>query len=107
MLMYFIGVTTAQSSIHKIFPRWAVVAGGAGVALAACLCRNHQPTDVILTDVSAARLDQVRPLTRARCVLVNGTEEQDALLANIPPGSLIVNATGMGKDRPGSPVSAR
>src|SRR4051795_9476745 len=25
--MYFLGVTTAQSSIHKIFPRWSALAG--------------------------------------------------------------------------------
>ena len=25
--MYFIGVTTAQSSIHRIFPEWATLAG--------------------------------------------------------------------------------
>jgi shikimate 5-dehydrogenase len=29
----------------------------------------------------------------------------DELLASMPPGSLIANATGMGKDRPGSPIS--
>jgi shikimate 5-dehydrogenase len=31
--------------------------------------------------------------------------ENDELLAGLPPGSLIVNATGMGKDVPGSPVT--
>jgi shikimate 5-dehydrogenase len=31
--------------------------------------------------------------------------ENDKLLAGLPPGSLIVNATGMGKDIPGSPVT--
>ena len=29
----------------------------------------------------------------------------DELLASRPPGSLVVNGTGMGKDRPGSPIS--
>jgi shikimate 5-dehydrogenase len=29
-----------------------------------------------------------------------------ALLEALPPGSLVVNATGMGKDRPGSPLPA-
>jgi shikimate 5-dehydrogenase len=29
----------------------------------------------------------------------------DDLLAAMPPGSLVVNATGLGKDRPGSPLS--
>jgi shikimate 5-dehydrogenase len=29
----------------------------------------------------------------------------DELMARMPPGSLVINATGMGKDRPGSPVT--
>jgi shikimate dehydrogenase len=29
----------------------------------------------------------------------------DALLSNLPKGSLVINATGMGKDKPGSPLS--
>ena len=29
----------------------------------------------------------------------------DAIMAQLPPGSLVINATGMGKDRPGSPVT--
>jgi shikimate 5-dehydrogenase len=29
----------------------------------------------------------------------------DALVAKLSPGSLVVNATGLGKDAPGSPVS--
>jgi shikimate 5-dehydrogenase len=33
--------------------------------------------------------------------------ENDKLLAGLPSGSLIVNATGMGKDVPGSPVTDR
>ena len=35
-----------------------------------------------------------------------GPDDVDALLEALPPASLVVNATGMGKDRPGSPVSA-
>ena len=32
--------------------------------------------------------------------------DTDALLTSLPAHSLVVNATGMGKDRPGSPISA-
>jgi shikimate 5-dehydrogenase len=81
-------------------------AGGAAVALATVLFRKHAPQEVILTDISADRLALVRPLVPARCVLVNGSADHDRMLAELPPGSLIANATGMGKDRPGSPVSA-
>jgi shikimate dehydrogenase len=31
--------------------------------------------------------------------------ENDEMVTGLPPGSLIVNATGMGKDVPGSPVT--
>ena len=29
----------------------------------------------------------------------------DAIMAALPPGSIVINATGMGKDRPGSPIT--
>ena len=80
-------------------------AGGAAVALAVNLFRDHAPESVILTDVSGSRLEHVRTLTPARCELVATAADHDRLVASMPPGSLIVNATGMGKDRPGSPVT--
>lgn len=82
-------------------------AGGAAVALAVNLYRHHRPAEVILTDVSAARLEHVRTLVPARCELVHGAADHDRLLASMPAQSLIVNATGMGKDRPGSPVTTQ
>jgi shikimate 5-dehydrogenase len=36
-----------------------------------------------------------------------GNRPWDDLVAEAPPGSLIVNATGLGKDRPGSPITGR
>jgi len=80
-------------------------AGGAAVALAVVLYRDYAPDLVALTDISAPRLEHVRSLTRARCELINSPADHDRLLAAMPPGSLIVNATGMGKDRPGSPLT--
>jgi shikimate 5-dehydrogenase len=32
-------------------------------------------------------------------------EVNDRLVRDLPPGSLVINATGMGKDTPGSPVT--
>ncbi len=82
-------------------------AGGAAVALAVHLYREHRPLQVILTDISETRLEQVRRLTAARSVLVSGPEDHDRLIEALAPGSLIVNATGAGKDRPGSPITPR
>ncbi len=81
-------------------------AGGAAVALAVHLYRDHQPAELTLTDISAARLEQIRRLTPARLRLISRPEDHDRLLATLPPASLVVNATGMGKDRPGSPLTA-
>ena len=32
-------------------------------------------------------------------------EQNDVIIEGLPPGSLVVNATGLGKDRPGSPLT--
>lgn len=81
-------------------------AGGAGLALAVHLHREHQPQTVILTDVSAGRLALARQVVPAQCQHVNSPQDNDRVLALMPEASLIVNATGMGKDRPGSPLTA-
>jgi shikimate dehydrogenase len=81
-------------------------AGGAGLALAVSLQRRGV-AGVALTDVSAERLKLAQRLTRARCVLVSRPTDNDRLVEAMAPGALIVNATGLGKDRPGSPVSPR
>ena len=38
-------------------------------------------------------------------MLAQSAGDNDRLLAALPPGSLVVNATGLGKDAPGSPLS--
>jgi len=50
----------------------------------------------------SARPDATVPVSYA---LSSGPADGDALLAALPPGSLVVNGTGAGKDTPGSPVS--
>ena len=69
---------------------------------------------VALTILAEAPLDHARqiheraglPAGLVRYVVTAGPDDVDALLEAMPPASLVVNATGMGKDRPGSPVSA-
>lgn len=82
-------------------------AGGAAVALAVHLARQHSPARVIMTDVSAARIIEASELAPAECMLVDMPEDHDRILAAMPEGSLVVNATGMGKDRPGCPITAQ
>jgi shikimate dehydrogenase len=79
-------------------------AGGAGVALALYLARQRPMIEVTLTDASPERVEHVRNISPLGCLL---TDSSDALLDALAPGSLIVNATGMGKDRPGCPITER
>jgi shikimate dehydrogenase len=85
--------------------------GGAGCALSHQLgVRTDRPSEIICTERSDERLDHLRDLhARAgvdgvRYVRVTDPADTDALLAALPPGSLVANATGMGKDVPGSPL---
>ncbi|MEV0374682.1 shikimate dehydrogenase [Streptomyces sp. NPDC050636] len=88
--------------------------GGSGCALSHQLgARTDRPSRVICTAQSNERLDHQRQLheragidpTLMQYVKTTGPDDVDALLAALPPSSLVVNATGMGKDRPGSPLS--
>ena len=86
-------------------------AGGAAVAIIWFLLAGQHPLGsprrVIVTDVDAQRLDHLRRLVdsdRLCVAVVSGQNDNSRLLAQLPPGSLIINATGMGKDRPGSPL---
>jgi shikimate 5-dehydrogenase len=86
-------------------------AGGAGVAITLCLLtREHPPARIVLTDVHRDRLEaalvahgHVQTETALE-YLAADEKESGELLSELPPGSLIINATGMGKDRPGSPL---
>ncbi|MDT7729282.1 MAG: shikimate dehydrogenase [Actinomycetota bacterium] len=79
-------------------------AGGAGTAITWYLARRDDPPKrIVCTDTSAERLSALKAVVDVETVLADGPA--DGLLAALPPGSLVVNATGLGKDRPGSPIS--
>jgi shikimate 5-dehydrogenase len=87
-------------------------AGGAGVAIMLCLMKLEQPpARIMLTDLDAGRVDAARAAhrhirtTSAVDYQTVGEGEAGTLLSGLPPGSLVINATGMGKDRPGSPLA--
>ena len=88
--------------------------GGSGCALSHQLgLRDDQPSRVICTARSHHKLDHQRELHERAGIdadlmqyeITSGPEAVDDLLGALPPSSLVVNATGMGKDCPGSPVS--
>jgi shikimate dehydrogenase len=88
--------------------------GGSGMALSHQLgVRGDRPARVTCTARRESQLDHVRELHQRaglpadlfRYVVTARPEQADELLAGLPAGSLVVNATGMGKDVPGSPLT--
>lgn len=112
---------TARLALDEFLPadafggrRDAVVlgAGGAGTALSWCLAeRDDRPRRIVVTDTRAERLAHLREV-HARRGTPDGlldlrlASETGPLVSDAPEGSLIVNASGLGKDRPGSPLPA-
>lgn len=91
-------------------------AGGSALALSLHLLQKPQPGDrprrIVVVNRSAGRLERLRQMveqfaTDIRFEYVHNAAPQrnDELLAALPPASLVVNATGMGKDTPGSPLT--
>ncbi|TMG04508.1 MAG: shikimate dehydrogenase [Chloroflexi bacterium] len=48
---------------------------------------------------------KIGPKTPVRYIENGDPRINDRLIAELPPGSLVINATGMGKDTPGSPIT--
>lgn len=91
-------------------------AGGAGIAISVYLMTRPDPADrprrIVAVDRNPARLEVMRRVLSALgsdtvVEYVHSTEPatNDRLLTALPPHSLVINATGMGKDIPGSPIS--
>jgi len=91
-------------------------AGGSATALILDLANKRYPADqprrVIIVNRSEGRLQHLREMASS---LKTGIEfeyhchtdprRNDELMRCLPPGSLVINATGMGKDLPGSPIT--
>jgi len=90
-------------------------AGGAALAISAYLASREKhgadvPSHIHLDNRSAPRLaEAVRilapldvPLSFHLC---KTPDRNDRVVESLPAGSLVVNATGLGKDRPGSPLT--
>jgi shikimate 5-dehydrogenase len=89
--------------------------GSATAALVHLLTRPEladRPTKVSLVDRLRGRLPEIHRLAEKLPVSVPvktfchaSPEQNDSLMADLPEGSLVINATGMGKDIPGSPIT--
>jgi len=91
-------------------------AGGSAMSLAWHLSKAehgpNRPAQIHVANRSTPRLEHLRLLHSGwksgvplHTHHVPQREATDALLARLPPGSLVVNATGLGKDAPGSPLT--
>ncbi len=91
-------------------------AGGSSLAMSLYLTQekfgDNVPSAITIANRSTPRLDDARrklaPLaSRTRFNFVHGPApaDNDALIAALPAYSLVVNATGLGKDAPGSPTT--
>lgn len=89
-------------------------AGGSGTALSWALAeRGDAPALVTVTARTQDKLDHLREVHRQHgtreglieYVVTETPEQADALVATVPAGSVVANATGLGKDRPGSPLT--
>ncbi len=91
-------------------------AGGSTIAITWHLMheRADRPARILVTDRAPHRLDEIRRIHDAigrtcevEYVLAGDAGANDAALGDLPPGSLVINATGLGKDAPGSPITDR
>ena len=91
-------------------------AGGSTIALTWYLLRPergaNRPSRIVISDRSRRRLDEIRRIhgelgtdVPIEYVVAEHAGDNDTVLAGLKPGSLVINATGLGKDAPGSPLT--
>jgi shikimate 5-dehydrogenase len=91
-------------------------AGGSAIAITLDLIKRSAnsvgPSRITVVNRSPARLEAMRaiharvnPTMHVEYVENVDPRVNDQLLGNLPTGSLVINATGMGKDSPGSPIT--
>ena len=91
-------------------------AGGSSLAMSLYFAQDkwgdNVPKKVIICNRSTPRLasaqehlERVADRINLTCIHCPTPAENDAVIAKLPPYSLVVNATGLGKDAPGSPTT--
>lgn len=91
-------------------------AGGSTIALTWHLIQksrgSNRPGRIVVTNRSQARLDHIRAIHAeigsdipCEYVLAPTAADNDKQLSGLKGGSLVINATGLGKDAPGSPLT--
>ncbi|MBN1266677.1 MAG: hypothetical protein JXA25_14370 [Anaerolineales bacterium] len=92
-------------------------AGGSGTAITLHFCSKpdlaDRPGRMVLVNRTPGRLEKLEAMLASlqtdiqfELIVNEDPAENDSIMESLPPGSVVVNATGMGKDRPGSPLTA-
>jgi shikimate 5-dehydrogenase len=93
-------------------------AGGSSMALTWHLMKpehgRNRPSRIVVANRSRPRLDEMRRLhakldtgAPVEYVHASAAEQNDEVVSGLKPCSLVVNATGLGKDAPGSPLTGQ
>jgi shikimate dehydrogenase len=91
-------------------------AGGSAVAISVYVSGLPDPADrpprFVVVQRSLPRLEKLQAIhakldtdIEFEYILNEDPARNDEIMASLPPGSMVINATGMGKDRPGSPIT--
>lgn len=91
-------------------------AGGSAIAISVYIAglanKADRPRRFVAVNRSPGRLEQLKAINsqlktdiQFEYILNEDPARNDEIMASMPPGSMVINATGMGKDRPGSPVT--
>ncbi len=91
-------------------------AGGSSIATILHLIskkdKADRPKKIIVVNRSQGRLDHLKEIIRQlktdiefEYICNSDPKKNDEIMAKLPPYSIVINATGMGKDTPGSPVT--
>jgi shikimate 5-dehydrogenase len=97
---------------------FVIGAGGSSIAVTCYLKGSRhgddKPAKITVANRSAPRLHEIQRVHEAvgatipmDYILTPKVEDNDAIVNRLPEHSLIINATGLGKDVPGSPVTDR
>jgi len=93
-------------------------AGGSAISMCSYFMRNagngNDPAKIVIANRSQPRLKEIERINSGMNPFGIHTEyyltpdpgQNDDVLSKMGEGSLIINATGMGKDRPGSPLTS-
>ena len=92
-------------------------AGGSAISMCSYYMRNagkgNDPAKIVVANRSMPRLEELKQINEGmnphnipvEYYLTPEPGQNDAVMTKMGKGSLIINATGLGKDRPGSPLT--